>query len=80
MPLSSTCFNCGAAKMPSNYADIYCPECTAAKEAAEKEAPEGASMSDRIRAGKTALSHRAVHAHKNHVDPRNFDQSMRHGQ
>lgn len=77
--LSSSCRNCGQPKMVANFADMYCPECTTVKADAEKNAPEGASMSDRIRLGKEALSHRATHAFSGWRNPREFDGAIKHG-
>jgi uncharacterized Zn finger protein (UPF0148 family) len=77
--LSSSCRNCGAPKAIQNFADMYCPECATVKIEAEKNAPEGTSESDRIRLGKTALSHRATHAFSGWRSPRTFDPAIRHG-
>jgi len=78
-PLTATCRNCGQAKAITNYEDTYCPNCTTAKIDAEKNAPEGTSMSDRLRAGKEALASHAHNARVNWMNPRNFSQNSRHG-
>jgi len=62
-----------------NFADLYCTECQKVKTEAETTAPEGTSLSDRIRLGKVALGHRAQHAFSGWRNPRDFDPAMRHG-
>ena len=74
--LTATCGNCGSPKEPAHYASIYCPRCTSIQHEAEQycaaENPK-ASESDILYAGRSALRQVAHTAHRNFVDPRQFN-------
>jgi hypothetical protein len=75
--LSSSCRNCGEPKLITQFADLYCVNCTSIKKEAEEAAPEGTPIDERLRLGKTALSQRAHTAFKGWKNPKDFNQNMR---
>lgn len=73
--LTSTCFNCGQPKSPSEYGNAHCGECMKVKQDAEREYAEKnphAPTSDALYAGRAAMSVRSHHANRNYIDPRTF--------